>query len=136
MDQNLINQLFQVCLIPMLGALTTFIVIWIKAKSAELQKKTNNDVLNKYVQMATDTITNCVIATNQTYVNSLKEQGKFDEAAQKEAFQRTYQAVLLILSDDVKEYLNNAFGDLNKYLQEKIESTVNNYRTPSNDLKQ
>jgi hypothetical protein len=36
--------------------------------------------------MATDTITNCVIATNQTYVNSLKEQGKFDEAAQKEAF--------------------------------------------------
>ena len=136
MDQNLINQLFQVCLIPMLGALTTFIVIWIKAKSAELQKKTNNDILNKYVQMATDTITNCVIATNQTYVNSLKEQGKFDEAAQKEAFQRTYQAVLLILSDDAKEYLNNTFGDLNKYLQEKIESTVNNYRTPSNDLKQ
>lgn len=136
MDQNLINQLFQVCLIPMLGALTTFIVIWIKAKSVELQKKTNNDILNKYVQMATDTITNCVIATNQTYVNSLKEQGKFDEAAQKEAFQRTYQAVLLILSDDAKEYLNNAFGDLNKYLQEKIESTVNNYRTPSNDLKQ
>lgn len=136
MDQNLINQLFQVCLIPMLGALTTFIVIWIKAKSAELQKKTNNDILNKYMQMATDTITNCVIATNQTYVNSLKEQGKFDEAAQKEAFQRTYQAVLLILSDDAKEYLNNAFGDLNKYLQEKIESTVNNYRTPNNDLKQ
>lgn len=136
MDQNLINQLFQVCLIPMLGALTTFIVIWIKAKSAELQKKTNNDILNKYVQMATDTITNCVIATNQTYVNSLKEQGKFDEAAQKEAFQRTYQAVLLILSDDAKEYLNDAFGDLNKYLQEKIEATVNNYRTPSDDLKQ
>ena len=136
MDQNLINQLFQVCLIPMLGALTTFIVIWIKAKSAELQKKTDNDILNKYVQMATDTITNCVIATNQTYVNSLKEQGKFDEVAQKEAFQRTCQAVLLILSDDAKEYLNNAFGDLNKYLQEKIESTVNNYRTPSNDLKQ
>ena len=136
MDQNLINQLFQVCLIPMLGALTTFIVIWIKAKSAELQKKTNSDILNKYVQMATDTITNCVIATNQTYVNSLKEQGKFDEAAQKEAFQRTYQAVLLILSDDAKEYLNNAFGDLNKYLQEKIEATVNNYRTPSDDLKQ
>lgn len=136
MDQNLINQLFQVCLIPMLGALTTFIVIWIKAKSAELQKKTNNDILNKYVQMATDTITNCVIATNQTYVNSLKEQGKFDEAAQKEAFQRTYQAVLLILSDDAKEYLNNAFGDLNKYLQEKIEATVNNYRTPNDNLKQ
>ena len=135
MYQYFINQLFQVCLIPMLGALTTFIVIWIKAKSAELQKKTNNDILNKYVQMATDTITNCVIATNQTYVNSLKEQGKFDEAAQKEAFQRTYQAVLLILSDDAKEYLNNAFGDLNKYLQEKIESTVNNYRTPSDDLK-
>ena len=37
MHQNSINQVCQVCLIPMLGALTTFIVIWIKAKSAELQ---------------------------------------------------------------------------------------------------
>jgi hypothetical protein len=36
--------------------------------------------------MLNRTITECVIATNQTYVETLKQQGKFDEEAQKIAF--------------------------------------------------
>ena len=64
MDQNLINQLFQVCLIPMLGALTTFIVIWIKAKSAELQKKTDNDILNKYGKQSVAQLVNTLVSLN------------------------------------------------------------------------
>jgi len=31
--------------------------------------------------MAVDTVTMCVVATNQTYVESLKKQGSFDETA-------------------------------------------------------
>ena len=42
--------------------------------------------LNKYLKMLSETITKCVIATNQTYVETLKKQGKFDEEAQKIAF--------------------------------------------------
>jgi hypothetical protein len=36
--------------------------------------------------MLTDTITKCVIATNQTYVETLKKEGKFDLEAQEVAF--------------------------------------------------
>jgi len=36
--------------------------------------------------MLDDTITKCVIATNQTYVDSLKDKNAFDKAAQEEAF--------------------------------------------------
>ena len=79
----------------------------------------------KYMTMLAETITDCVLATNQTYVEALKDKNAFDEEAQKEAFKQTYEAVLAVLSDDAKEYLTNAYGDLTIYLTQKIEAEVN-----------
>lgn len=125
MTSELIVQIFQVCIIPLLGVLTTFIVKWINVKSNQIQKNNDNALANKYIQMLTDTINSCVIATNQTYVESLKKQGKFDAEAQKQAFEQTTQAVLTILSQEAKDYLANIYGDLDKYISEKIEASVN-----------
>lgn len=118
-------QIFEVCLIPLLGVLTTYLIKFIKIKAAEIADKTNNNMAKKYIEMLGDTITNCVIATNQTYVEALKKQGKFDEAAQKIAFEKTYQAVLDTLSDEAKVYLANIYGDLNALLTNRIEAEVN-----------
>lgn len=74
--------------------------------------------------MIAATVEQCVIATNQTYVESLKKAGKFDLDAQKEAFSRTLDAVLTILSDDAKKYIAETTGDLNVYLTNLIESSV------------
>jgi hypothetical protein len=75
---ELITTIFQVCIIPLLGVLTTFLVKWLQIKSSELQIKMDNDVADKYMIMLTNTITECVLATNQTYVEALKQQNKFD----------------------------------------------------------
>lgn len=125
MTSELLIQIFQVCIIPLLGVLTTFIIKWINIKSDQIQKNNDNALANKYIQMLTDTINSCVIATNQTYVESLKKQGKFDAEAQKQAFEQTTQAVLTILSQEAKDYLANIYGDLDKYISEKIEASVN-----------
>lgn len=125
MTSELLIQIFQVCIIPLLGVLTTFIIKWINVKSDQIQKNNDNALANKYIQMLTDTINSCVIATNQTYVESLKKQGKFDAEAQKQAFEQTTQAVLTILSQEAKDYLANIYGDLDKYISEKIEASVN-----------
>lgn len=125
MTSELITQIFQVCIIPLLGVLTTFIVKWINIKSNQIQENNKNMLANKYIQMLTDTINSCVVATNQTYVESLKKQGKFDVEAQKQAFEQTTQAVLTILSQEAKDYLANIYGDLDKYISEKIEASVN-----------
>ena len=74
--------------------------------------------------MLDKTITECVIATNQTYVETLKKEGKFDAEAQKKAFEETKNAVLTILSEDAKKYLSNAIGDLQVYMTKKIEAEV------------
>ena len=121
----LISNIFQVCIIPLLGVLTTFFMKWVNAKSAEIQANINDATLKKYMEMLTSTITDCVIATNQTYVESLKAQGKFDTAAQQRAFELTSKAVMEILSEEAKIYLASAVGDLNAYITKKIEAEVN-----------
>ena len=121
----MLQEIFKVCIVPLLGILTTYFVIFVIAKAKELAEKSDNEVTAKYINMLTQTITDCVIATNQTYVEALKDKDAFTAEAQKEAFNKTYNAVLAILSDDAKEYLTNAFGDLEAYIKSKIEAEVN-----------
>ena len=122
---NLLADIFEVCIIPLLGVLTAYAVKYIQVKSAEITEKTDNALVDKYTVMLADTISACVLATNQTYVEALKKQGNFDVEAQKEAFNMTLNAVMSILSDDAKDYLSEVFGDLNSYITSQIEASVN-----------
>lgn len=128
---GLLSSIFEVCIIPLLGVLTAFIIALLKAKKEEILAKiaTNRtqeekELASKYLNMVEKTVTDCVMATNQTYVDSLKQEGKFDSEAQKTAFNKTLDAVLAILTDDAKNYLTQIFGDLNVYLTNLIESQV------------
>lgn len=128
---GLLSSIFEVCIIPLLGILTAYAVAFLKAKKEEILAKiaTNKtqeekELASKYLSMVEKTVTDCVMATNQTYVDSLKQEGKFDAEAQKTAFNKTLDAVLAILTDDAKEYLTQIFGDLNVYLTNLIESQV------------
>jgi hypothetical protein len=121
----LLYEILQVCVIPLLGVLTAYIVKFINVKSGEIQNKVENDLADKYIAMVTDTISACVIATNQTYVEALKKQNAFTAEAQKEAFQLTYNAVMAILTDDAKNYLAEIYGDVAAYITNKIEAEVN-----------
>lgn len=122
---DLIAQIFEVCIIPLMGILTAYFVKWIGVKIEELKEETKNEKTEKYLNMLNNTITNCVIATTQTYVDTLKAQGAFDMEAQKTAFTMTYEAVAKLLTDEAAEYLNEAVGDLNLYITQKIEAEVN-----------
>lgn len=122
---ELLTQIFELCIIPLLGLLTKYLISYLNSKKEELDSKTTNETVQKYVDLVTETVSKCVIATNQTYVDSLKSSGAFDEAAQKEAFSKTLDSVLTILTSDAKEYLSQITGDLNVYLTSLIEAEVN-----------
>lgn len=126
MDYNeLITSIFQIVVIPCLGILTGFFVKWINAKVNELTIKTKNEKEQKYLYMLKDTITSAVIAVNQTYVDSLKQQGTFDTEAQAKAFTMVYNQILLLLGEEGKKYLAEIVGDVSSYLTMEIEATVN-----------
>ena len=124
MTMTLLTQIMEVVVIPLLGILTTYVVKIVNAKLEEVSANRKNELEKKYIDMLNDTISDCVIATTQTYVESLKKQGSFDAQAQKKAFNQTYGAVMSILSEEAKKYLNEAIGDLNLYITQKIEAEV------------
>ena len=122
---TLLNEIFEVCVIPFLGILTAYIVKYIQIKTEEIQKTTENKLIEKYINMLSSTVSDCVIATNQTYVETLKKEGKFDLTAQKTAYEMTKTAVMSILTEETKKYLTLAVGDLNIYISQLIESAIN-----------
>jgi hypothetical protein len=121
---NLLYDIFDLCIIPLFGVLVAYVVKYINAKGNEIAANVDSELASKYIVMLTTTIADCVVATNQTYVEALKREGRFDKEAQAKAFQMTYDAVMDILTDDAKEYLANFYGDLTLYLTKRIEAEV------------
>ena len=121
---ELLQEIAKLCLIPLVCALTAYGIKWLKAKEVEVIDKVDNDLADKYIAMLFDTITTCVSATTQTYVDSLKAQGKFDIEAQKIAFQKSYDAVMASLTEEAKIYLSTIYGDLAAFITTKIEAEV------------
>lgn len=122
---SIIQTIFEIAIVPLLGVLVPYIIKLIRTKSQEIQDKTNNELVNKYIDLITDTVVNCVIATNQTYVESIKNSGSFDAEAQKEAFNKTLASVKTILGEDMLAFISEMFGDVETYLTVLIETAVN-----------
>lgn len=121
---NILNQIFDICIVPLLGLATAALVKFIKAKIDETASKTESALADKYLSMLETTVIDCIRATNQTYVNSLKDKNAFDAQAQKEALSRTTEAIYTILSEDAKECLCGFVGDLDTLVKEKIEANI------------
>jgi hypothetical protein len=121
---EIVGTMFEIAIFPAISAAAIYFITWINAKKQELLKKTKNETETKYVKMLDKTITECVLATSQTYVKALKEEGRFDEAAQKVAFQKTFDSVMAILTDEAQTYLSEVTKDLSMYITNKIEATV------------
>ena len=122
---EMLMKIFELCVIPLLGILVSYLVQWVRAQSQHLKEQTDSELEKKYIDMLENTISNCVIATNQTYVEALKKQGSFGIEEQKQAFEMTYNAVVAMLTGEAKMYLLEAIGDLQAYIISHIEAQVN-----------
>lgn len=122
--QDFINQLFDLVICPLIITLGLYLVAFIRNKAIELKNKNKSEKDDKYIDRITEIVTLCVVTTTQTYVDSLKKLGQFDQNAQVEAFNKTKDAVMSMLNDELKDFIVDTFGDLNEYLNTQIEATV------------
>lgn len=122
---EILNQIFQLVLVPLLGILTTWFVKWVNSKIENQKVATENELYRKYLTMFQDTVERSVIMTNQTYVDALKNKNAFTAEAQKEAFEMTYKQVISLMTDEAKNYLSNVVGDFDEFTKMYIESIVN-----------
>lgn len=118
------EQIMEYILLPLLGLLVSYFIAYIDKKKKETIANTDNAKVKKYTTLLANTITNCVLATQQTYVDTLKKEGKFTLEAQQIAFENTYNAVLNVLSEEVLLYLEELYGDYQGYIAQLIEAEV------------
>ena len=111
-------------LIPLL---ITIITICVCTMTSKIAKNAAESAPNKYsgIIYALENIVNkAVITTNQTFVNELKKQGKFDKEAMEEAYRRTYESIVASLSQSFFEYIDEENIDIDTLLKNMIETSV------------
>ena len=105
-------------LLKILGAIVIPYLVYL------IQRKIQNDTLAGYIEDAIGVVYSAVECTNQTFVDELKKEGRFDKEAQIEAFNRSKELVLNLLSDAAKDAIIKACGDLEAWVRMQIESAV------------
>lgn len=127
--KEILTTLVQVVVIPAIPVLVTYLVKYLKAKAEQTTTKINNELVRTYLQEATDAVLQAVTYTAQTYVDTLKKQGKFDKEAQQTAFNTAKDIALKLLTDEAKQMIEELYGDLMLWLETKIEQTVKEQKT-------
>lgn len=92
-----------------------------------ISKKVNNDKVTMLLNNAGEIVKKCVIMIDQTYVDGLKAEGKFDKECQKAAFNMCKNNVLSLLNEEAKNAIIDTCGNLDSWLKTYIEATVRDH---------
>ena len=119
-----IQEILYLIITGIVPLLITYGIIFLKVKIKEHEKKLENDQLIKYIDAATDAISKSVLTVSQTYVDTLKKEGKFDAEAQKTAKQMAIDKAKTLITAESKAAIETLYTDFEAYLNDAIESLV------------
>lgn len=89
-----------------------------------IRTKIKSEQVARIIDRAGTIIEKSVTLVNQTFVDALKENGKFDRAAQKAAFDMCKQRVLSMLNEESIKAIYETFGDFDEWIRMQIEASV------------
>ena len=112
-------------LIPILITIITICICMMTSKVAKDAARTAPSKYSEIIYGLENIVSKAVITTNQTFVNELKKQGKFDKEAMQEAYKRTYESIVASLSQSFFEYIDEENVDIDALLKNMIETSVN-----------
>ncbi len=93
-----------------------------------LNSKIKDDHARRILISITSSVERAVRVVFQTYVESLKKSGTFDKESQKKALIFAKQEVMRNLNIETKEFIANNYGDINDYISNQIEATINLFK--------
>ncbi len=119
MDNNL-----KIFVIGMLAVLIVYCIITFLNFSKEYTKEIKSEKISFALDRLDRIIRRAVGAANQVIVNNAKEDGTFTPSYGKKVKEEVFETVLKVLGDEGKQLLNEALGDLDKYISDGIEDEV------------
>lgn len=124
MDAELLNTIMTAVVLPLLIALSGYLVAYLRKKAAEATANIENQTIRFYIEEANEIVLQAVEMLFQTYVDDLKKKGQFTKEAQLEAFNRAKDITLQLLTAEAREILIEIYGDLDLWIKTKIEQAV------------
>lgn len=125
---EVLNYCLYIVLTVIMPIIVTYVVNLIKAKIKEsnvIEETTKNENISNLVKDALSDVMDAVLYVNQTFVDTLKAKNEFTPEAWEEAKEKAYNAALLTISEESKKAISEMYGSFDKWLQLKIESSVN-----------
>ena len=116
-------------LLNILAAVTTCIILplisFLGIKLSQwLSTKIKDEKAAALFTKAVDIVTNAVRITFQTYVESLKTSGSFGKEEQLIAFEKAKAIITSELTEDLKTFITQNYGDLQTWISNQIEATI------------
>ena len=111
-------------LIPLLITIITICICTITSKIAKNAAESAPSKYSEIIYALENIVNKAVITTNQTFVNELKKQGKFDKKAMEEAYNKTFNSIVASLSQSFFEYIDKEAIDIDTLLKNMIETSV------------
>jgi len=97
--------------------LTTFVVGWLNTKIKDRKLAMWASQLYQIIMGAVQTVF-------QEFVDVMKKNGTWNEEAAKEAKEKAYKIIVGQLSEELKKYITENFGDMKEYILNQIESVI------------
>ena len=104
--------------------ITVFTGKFLYAKWEEIRGNITNTKIQKTLDEVVEMVVNVVQSTNQVMVDELKNKGEFTKEAATEAFNKSKETALKMLSAESAEIITNVYGDVSTYMDTLIEATV------------
>ena len=111
-------------LIPLLITIITICICTITSKIAKNAAESAPSKYSEIIYALENIVNKAVITTNQTFVNELKKQGKFDKEAMEAAYNKTFNSIVASLSQSFFEYIDKEAIDIDTLLKNMIETSV------------
>lgn len=116
-------------LLNVLAAVTTCIILplisFLGIKLSQwLSTKIKDEKAQALFTKAIGIVTNAVQVTFQTYVESLKNSGSFGKEEQAIAFDKAKAIITSELTEELKAFITQNYGDLQKWIANQVEATI------------
>lgn len=121
---EILKNIVYIVITGILPIIVPYIIKLLNAKVDELTTNIESEKAKRYIDIIVDAISIAVTSVNQTYVDSLKQAGKFDDESAFTAKKLAMEKARDLISADSKHFIELAYGDFDKYLENAIESYV------------
>jgi hypothetical protein len=96
-----------------------------------INQKIKDEKTRNILTGLTTIVERAVRSVTQTYVDTLKKNGKFDQEAQLVALSLAKDEVLRELNTETRIFIETNYGSINDFVTTQIESTINLIKTKS-----